>query len=217
VTIRPGWSWGSAGPLDASAPVFGDEVSARRHVQRRFALLAREAVGAGSLGEIGLLAGDLHRTLGSPRRTETDLREGRGVRFPVDVGVARIDGADHVFLTHLVAHPRRRLRWWSARTIAVMNGAFVGDLYLGPRAHPNDGRLDVTDGRLPPGQRRRGRRRARSGTHVPHPDLTTKRVRTLDLVVPPSARMHVWLDGEHVGDASTLSVRCVADALVVVA
>ena len=30
-----------------------------------------------------------------------------------------------------------------------MNGTFAGFHDLGPRAHPNDGRLDVVDGVLP--------------------------------------------------------------------
>jgi hypothetical protein len=213
VTIKPGARWGDPGPLAEGAPVVGDDAAAREVLQRRF-----EDPGETGLGEIGLVGGDLHRTLGSPRRDAEDLRAGRGVRYPVDVGVVELDGGPgQVFLSHLVAYPRRRLRWWSRRTVAVVNASYVGRLDLGPRAHPGDGRLDVTDGRLPLGQRRQGRRRALTGTHVPHPDLRTRSVSEVEVHAGDDGTLHVWLDGAHVGTASTIRVRCVPDAVVVVA
>ncbi len=222
MTIRKGARWGEPGALAAGAPVVSDDDAARRVLQARFddaaAASGEGELGGPSLGELGLVGGDLHRTLGSPRRDEEDLRAGRGVRYPVDVGVAELDGgAAQVFLAHLVAHPRRRLRWWSRRTVSVMNAGYLGPFDLGPRGHPGDGRLDVTDGQLPPGQRRQGRRRARIGTHVPHPGLRTSSVREVELHAEPGEPLHVWLDGTHVGTASVIRVRCLPDAVVVVA
>ncbi len=56
-----------------------------------------------------------------------------------------------------------------------MNAQWLGDWDLGPRAHPGDARLDVTDGRLPLGDLLKARKRVRTGTHLPHPDLVTTR------------------------------------------
>ena len=211
MTIRKGAPWGAPGALDPAAPVVVDDASARQHLQR---LLDEGA----PFGELGLTGGDLHRTLGSPHHDEQDLRSGRGVRYPVDVGIASLDGGGElVFLSHLVAHPRRRVRWWSRRTVAVMNATHLGELDLGPRAHPGDGRLDLTDGRLPLGQRRAGRRRARSGTHLPHPDLHTHSAAELEVVGDGGGHLHVWLDGSYAGTASRIEVTCRADAVVVVA
>lgn len=217
MTIRPGDPWGEPGPLGANAPVFATDRAARTHLQDRF-----EQFGLAGLGELGLVAGDLHRTLGSPQHTAEVLRAGHGVRYPVDLGVVTLADREFVFLSHLVAHEGRRLRWWSGRTVVAMNAGFVGPMDLGPRSHPNDGRLDVTDGALPRGERLQGRQRARSGTHVPHPDLETRSVRRVDIVArptdsSPAEPLHVWLDGEHVGAAIELTVRCAPDALVVVA
>jgi hypothetical protein len=183
---------------------------------RAAALLLQAALDAGEpLPELGLVGGDLHRSLGSPRHDARDLYGGAGMRLPVDVGTVRLDdGAPQVFVAHLVATARRGAAIWSSRTLVAMNATFRGELDLGPRAHPNDGRLDLTDGALPFQERRRGRRRARTGSHLPHPALRERRVR--ELTVTAEDRWFVWLDDELVGDARTLELRCVPDATVVV-
>jgi hypothetical protein len=208
VTIRKGQDWGRSGALAADAQVVDSD--------RAAALVLQAAMDAGEpLPELGLVGGDLHRSLGSPRHDARDLYGGAGMRLPVDVGTVRLDdGAPQVFVAHLVATARRGAAIWSSRTLVAMNATFRGELDLGPRAHPNDGRLDLTDGALPFQERRRGRRRARTGSHLPHPALRERRVR--ELTVTAEDRWFVWLDDELVGDARTLELRCVPDATVVV-
>ena len=212
MSIRKGEPWGEPGPLDAAAPVVDGD--------RALALLITPALAAGGpAGEVGLLGGDLHRTLGAPRHTADDLRGGQGVRFPVDVGVVDLDGRSDAFVAHLIATEDRSGRLWRGHTVILVNGSFVGPLDLGPKAHPGDGRLDLTEGSLPPGQRRAGRRRALTGTHLPHPDLRTRQVRSLQLRGADVGRgrpLHVWLDGEPVGRVDELHVECRADAVTVV-
>lgn len=209
MTIRPGEQWGAPGPLTPDAPVLPTDAASRRHLQ---ALLDD----ARPLGEIGLIGGDLHRTLGSPRHDAAALRSGHGMRFSVDVGVVRLDDApdELLFVAHLVAGPGSDRRLWSVRTVTAMNAQFLGPLDLAPRGHPNDGRLDLIDGSLPIGQRRKGRRRARTGTHVPHPDLAQRRIR--DATVEFASAVEVRLDGEPVALASRIHLRCEPDALTVV-
>lgn len=217
MTIRKGEAWGRPGPLASGAPVFDDDRSAARHVAEHLEVLGSP----GAALELGLVGGDLHRTLGSPRHGPADLLGPAAMRFPVDVAVVRSDSGDDVAVAHVVASQHRNLlngqpRWFAGRTVAIMNAEFVDGLDLSPRGHPDDGRLDVTDGALPAAQRRAGRQRARSGTHVPHPGLRERRVRHLDVEIPSGSPLHIWLDGEHIGRSSTLSVRCVPDALTVV-
>lgn len=208
MTIRKGEPWGEPGRLLDGAAVFVDDRSASR------ALEAGRDAGRWPT-EVGLLGGDLHRTLGAPRHDEAALRLGEGRRLPVDVGVVRLaDGSEHLFVAHLIAHDRPHRRWWTGRTLVVMNADVAGRLRLGPRAHPNDGRLDVTDGRLPAGERRIGRRRARSASHLPHPDLSVRRVEHLS--VEHDRAFHVWVDGERVGSSPILEIECLPDAITVV-
>jgi diacylglycerol kinase family enzyme len=161
------------------------------------------------LPPIGLLGGDLCRTLGGTG-DEARLRSAEAVTVRVDVGAVLLDGAAHWFVAHLIA----RRSWWWGRTVAVMNAEFLGSWDLGPRAHPGDGLFDITDGTLPLGDRLAASRRARTGTHLPHPALTTRRADAWQTDLRPP--LDVWLDGQRVGRASHLSVRVEPEALAVV-
>jgi hypothetical protein len=158
---------------------------------------------------LGLLGGDLARTLGATG--DADRLRGADARtFPVDLGSALVDGRLHWFVAHLVA----RRSWWRGRTIAVMNAQWLGTWDVAPRAHPGDGLLDITDGTLRAGDRLEARRRLPTGTHLPHPDLRTARVAAEQFDLEPA--LDVWLDGERIGRARHLSVRLEPDALRVV-
>jgi diacylglycerol kinase family enzyme len=84
---------------------------------------------------------------------------------------------------------------------------------VAPRGHPNDGRLDVLE--VGPdfglGDRWKARSRLRTGTHVPHPGITERHVSALQVELAPGTR--VWLDGEPIGPARSLSIRLEPDAL----
>ncbi len=208
MTIRKGRDWGEPGALGPGAAVVDTD--------RAGARLLQAALDAGAaLPELGLVGGDLHRSLGAPRHDAQELYDGAGMRLPIDLGAVRLDGGEpQVFLAHLVATTRRGAALWSSRTLVAMNATFRGELDLGPRAHPNDGRLDITDGVLPARERRRGRARARTGSHLPHPALHERRVR--ELTVAGEDLWYVRLDDELVGTAGTLELTCRADATTVV-
>ncbi len=157
---------------------------------------------------LGLLAGDLCRTLGGPG-DEGRLRTRDAVQFSVDLGEALIDGRLHVFVAHLVA----RTRWWRHAFVA-MNAQFVGDWVLGPRAHPNDGLLDVYEADLSLPDRLKVRSRVHHGAHMPHPRINERR--TAAVQVEFRRPRPLYLDGERWGEARTLSLRVEPDALTVV-
>jgi hypothetical protein len=157
---------------------------------------------------LGLLGGDLCRTLGGTGDADR-LRTG-GTRYPVDLGCALLDGRIHWFVAHLAAH--RRL--WRGRFVVVMNAEWLGELDLGPRAHPGDGLLDLTEGELGLRDRLTARRRARTGSHLPHPGLRTRRSARAELTFATPIPIH--LDGVAVGTASEVVVHVEPDALEVV-
>jgi len=204
VTIRKGEAWGEVGGLPDGGVVVRSDAEARRVVT--------EARRAGRpLPPVGLLGGDLCRTLGG-RGDEARLRGGGAARLPVDVGSVLVDGVQHWFVAHLVV----RRSWWRGRIVAAMNAEFVGAWDVAPRAHPDDGLLDVVDvsPAMPLTDRVRARRRLPSGGHLPHPAIAVSRRPAVqfDLDRPTP----VWLDGEPVGEARRLSVRLEPDALVCV-
>jgi hypothetical protein len=202
VTVRRGEHWGELGPLPEDGVVVHSDREAREVVTA--ARRANEPIPA-----LGLLGGDLCRTLGGTG-DEARLRSGRAVRLPVDLGAVLVDGRLHWFVAHLVA----RRSWWRGRVVAAMNAQFLGDWDVAPRAHPDDGRLDLLDGDLPFGQRLLARNRLPAGTHVPHPQITERRVEAIqiDLARPTPIR----LDGERIGEARSLSLRVEPDGLLCV-
>lgn len=204
MTIRKGEAWGQAGSLPPGGVVVRSDAEARTVVAA--ARRAGEPVPA-----LGLLGGDLCRTLGG-RGDEDRIRSGAGVRLPVDLGSVLVDGVHHWFVAHLVV----RRSWWRGRIVAAMNAEFVGPWDVAPRAHPNDGLLDVVDVAPSMGlvDRLKARSRLAAGGHVPHPAITTTRRAAVQLDVDRPTP--VWLDGERVADARHLSVRLEPDALLCV-
>jgi hypothetical protein len=164
--------------------------------------------GSTAVPTLGLLGGDLCRTLGGTG-DEGRLRSEAAVTFPIDLGAVLADGVLHWFLAHLVA----RDPFWR-RAFVVMNAQWLGSWNLGPRAHPNDGLLDVYQSRLGWADLANVRRRLGHGAHLPHPGIKERRVDALQVTLD-RARPLV-LDGVSVGAARTLSVRVEADALRVV-
>lgn len=204
MTIRKGEEWGEAGGLPAGGAIVRTDAEARDRVTA-----ARRA--GDDPPTLGLLGGDLCRTLGG-RGDEARLRSEAAMRLPVDLGSVLVDGAQHWFVAHLVA----RRWWWSGRIVAVMNAEFVGAWDVAPRAHPNDGVLDVVDvaPAMSLADRVKARGRLATGAHLPHPAITVSRRSAVQLTFDRPTP--VWLDGVRVGEARNLSVRLEPDALVCV-
>jgi diacylglycerol kinase family enzyme len=95
-----------------------------------------------------------------------------------------------------------------------MNAQFLGVWDVAPRSHPGDGRLDLFEADLSLGDRWKARTRLPTGTHVPHPGISERRVKAVQLDLAPGTS--VWLDGERIGTAKALSIRVAPDALRVV-
>jgi len=203
VPIAKGQPWGTPGPLPDDAVVVRSDAEARR-------VLEAARRDRRPYPPLGLLGGDLCRTLGGGAGGEARLRSGQGVRFPIDLGEVLLDGRIHLFVSHLVA----RSRLWR-RAFVAMNAQWLGDWNLGPRAHPNDGLLDSYDVRLPFGQLLPVRARLHHGAHLPHPGIRERRATALQMEL--DRPLPVRLDGTPVGAARTLSVRVEPDALVVYA
>jgi hypothetical protein len=201
MTIASGAAWGERGPVPHGVVEVADDRSARLAVER-----ARRA------GErpppLLLAGGDLWRTLGGRERAPA----GHAWLLPADLGIAVLDGEPQCFVAHVVV----RTSWWRGRIIGVLNAQFVGRWDVAPRSHPNDGRLDLVDVAAEFGvrDRWRARRRLPSGTHLPHPAITTRQVRAWSVRFEEPTP--VWLDGESMGTVVDLAVEVEPDALLLV-
>ncbi len=200
MTVRRGEDWGSTGALATGAPVVESD--------RGLASLCR--TDGPMPAEVGLTGGDLARTVGA-RGSPDEIRSGTDrPRLPIDIGIVTVDGTAYPFVAHVVV----RRRWWRGRVVVVANAAFLGAWNVAPRSHPNDGRLEVIDAQLRIGDRLKARRRLLSGSHVPHPDISARSVRELELDIPSGAHVHV--DGVDRGPGERLFVEVHPDALTIV-
>lgn len=196
--IAKGEPWGAPGALPPDGVVVRTDAEARAVVERAW----RDGAVVPTLGLVG---GDLCRTVGG-RGDEARLRTAEAVTLPIDLGSVLLDGVQHWFVAHLVV----RSSWWRGRVVAVMNAQWIGRWDVAPRSHPNDGLLDVFDGDLSFDDRLKARRRLLTGTHVPHPGIRQRRVPAVHLEFDRPTP--VWLDGDRVGSARTISARVVVDA-----
>lgn len=203
MTIERGRGWGRPGVLPSDAVVVHSDAEARAVVEAA----RRENRPVPTLG---LLGGDLCRTVGG-RGDEARLHSADAMRLPVDLASVLIDGRLHWFVAHLVA----RRSWWWGEVFVAMNAEWIGPFDVAPRAHPGDGLLDTLGGRPSFDDRIKARRRLRSGTHVPHPAIVQRRLRSTQCEF--DRPLDIWLDGQRVARARTLSLRVEPDAITCVA
>lgn len=142
------------------------------------------------------VADDFQLSLGQPSDlhivTSGDVCASLGHPRPVQVGehrtVVQIDALDCMIHTDSREHRILAVsnvtigRWVSPpwrhqRFVCVTNPGIYLGANIAPRAHPNDGYLDIVqiDPLMSWKQRFASRRRATTGTHVPHPHISIKR------------------------------------------
>ncbi len=202
MTIRRGEPWGEAAESPHDLRVVPTDLHAREWV-----LAQRET--DRPLRPVGLGGGDMARTLGGG----TGRFPGTVMTAPIDLLRVEADGRT----TWAVAHVVARGTWWRGEVLFAMNAQFHGAYDVAPRSHPNDGKVDFlfVAADMPVRARRQARARARTGTHVPHPQLAVsqKSAGTFTFRRP----LVVWVDGARWGTASSLTITCEPDALTVYA
>lgn len=197
MTIRRGEPWGDAAVCPTDLRVVASDLDLREWV------VWHRSRGQ-SIGDVGVAGGDLARTCGGGTGAQPS-----SARVTLDVMQVIIDDTGP---TWGVAHVVARRGWLRDEISMVMNAQFLGDYDVAPRSHPNDGKLDVVrvDAAMGWRDRLRARRRARTGTHVPHPLLSTQSLADVDLRF--DRPMVVWVDGVRLGAALRLRVSVEPDA-----
>ena len=97
--------------------------------------------------------------------------------------------------------------WWRGRHIVVSNSGFLRGLNIAPRSHPNDGEMDIVSLARDMAFKQRfiARRKARTGVHLPHPQLMVKRA-TSATYVRERPQERLSLDGVAVSQWTSISI-----------
>ncbi len=156
-----------------------------------------EAATLADSDQVRLTGGDLLMSLGGPT-TGSHV-----ARFHIDLLRVTSDVGAHVAIAHVIA---RRRSWWHGPIAAAFNVDRLGNWDAAPRAHPGDGLLDVIEvgAEMSFRDRWQARRRLPTGTHVPHPTITTRRARAVSWTFDAPRRL--WVDGERCGFVRSLEV-----------
>jgi len=208
--IKPGEEWG--GPTDEppDLSVAGDDAALAEAVKASAARVP--------LVRFAPHGSELARAIGlAPIPKDASPR---GVALPVDAIVTDLGAAVN---TVIVGHVPDRLRAWHrshvvtvevdgralhdgpATTVVIANGQFSGAADLAPRGHPGDGRLEIQVYAVPRRERRAMRARLPTGTHLPHPRITTTTGRDVTVHVTGRA-LPVALDGRPLGRIRSLDL-----------
>lgn len=201
MTIRKGEPWGEPVESPVDLPVMADDAAARAWVVHE-----REA-GRG-LVSLGVAGGDLARTMGGGAMGRFP---GTVTMAPVDLVRVEADGRTTWSVAHVVA----RRGWWRGEVHLAMNAQFLRVYDVAPRSHPNDGRVDVIDVAPSMSLRARfqARTRARTGTHLPHPDMPARQLAVCEWHF--DRPLDLWIDGVRWGRATDVTLRVEPDALLV--
>lgn len=201
MTVRPGDSWGKVVARPADLRTVSDD--------HELAV----ALSDGSGVSTAVLAGDLARTLG----TSTSVEGSEIGEFAVDlIEVTLDDGLVRNACAHVIARsPWWRGSWWTGPVLAVMNAQFRGVWDVAPRGHPNDGRVEtfMCEANFPLRQRFAVSRRLPSGTHLPHPEISTRAVRKANWNFKRPAS--VFIDGLMVARSRSVEVSVLPDRATV--
>lgn len=214
--IRRGEEWGSpAGGARPDLEVGGDDAALASALARTPAetgsLMVRFSPSAGS---------DLARALGLGRGGQR-----AGLAVPLDLwrvgdGRVAVNGV-------VLGVPPDRLRWWHptrrfdweidgvgagarATTVVVMTGQFLRGFDVSPRGHPGDGVGEIQIYGLRRAERAEMRSRLRSGSHLPHPAITSRRGRVVRVRCERSVPLEI--DGRAAGRVQELTAELCAGA-----
>ena len=113
------------------------------------------------------------------------------------IDIVRVEAGGKVAwaVSHVVG--RRRDSWFRGEVLFVMNAQFLGPYDIAPRGHPNDGRAEMlkVSSAMSWRVRHTALQRALTGTHLPHPLISTSRVSTSSIEVVFERSLDLWLDG----------------------
>ena len=193
VTIKPGEPWGEPAGAPADAVVAKND----RDISRALDEARRRQE---PFPTFVVRGGDVFKTLGGAS----------GMSFPLDVGEVLVDGRVHFFAAHLLLQEQG----WR-KFVVAMNAPWMGEWNFGPKAHLNDGLLDVSQANLNLLEWRKVRTRLNTGSHLPHPRIEHQRTKAMTFEFAHGAV--VKIDGDPVASAKRVAIRVIPDAITVVA
>ena len=157
MTIKRGQDWGLPAEAGGADQFAANDKELRAIVETNYRNQAPIPV-------VGLTGGDLWRALGAPAGGHRRLQSKEARQVSIDVIDVSLGDKNYIAVAHIFFLGS----WWRGPVTAVMNSEWRGRWRVAPRAHPNDGWLDLLAGDLPIRQRFLLRERLITGDHLPN-------------------------------------------------
>ena len=205
MTIRKGDQWGEPCIAPTGLLEFATERELGRHLRD-----------IGTIREAMLNSGTLIQALGVTTRAPN--RE----QIKVTIDLIKIGFTDHYGVNRddfAVGSVFLGRRSWLGDLYIVSNSGYLGARELLPKAHPNDGVMDVlaVKSSMPYTQRLQAWRRIPTSSHIPHPDISTKQTEgfswPLDEDDVPNKSIRLVVDGEALGPVKSVRMHVIPDAI----
>jgi len=169
----------------------------------------RELAASSTDSRLIVRGGDIAHSLGDPPPPAVG---DRCTEVPIDALRISITFKNASAQTLIAASHVMVGNWLRGRLVCVSNGGFIGALNVSPRAHPNDGFLDLMtiDPSMGIQQRLRARKKSVLGTHTPHPLVETGRARSFAFSCQ-SRSEPLRVDGRRISSWSAVQVEIMPD------
>ncbi|MDP4648906.1 MAG: hypothetical protein NWP39_04005 [Ilumatobacteraceae bacterium] len=205
MVIQRGESWGSEGVAVDDLVWASSDSELAKHI-------------SSGRKDIAVSGGDMWRTIGSSNRRV--LSGETAMCLPIDVmhveyQVGNGDIVTKMAVANVVVRPANLRGGWLRGEISVVaNAQFLRKWDVAPRGHPNDGRVEVTQVSRDMGLRQRlsARPRLRTGTHLPHPLIETKSVKSFVTSLDEGSHQILWIDQQRIGQVKNVTVQVISDA-----
>lgn len=194
MTIQKGEEWGRQGTVPSSFIIAEDDSDAATQPPHTPFALCR---------------GDMFTALGNPR---LPVHHAECMILPVDAMECTISFTNgETEEVNAISHVAVG-SWWRGRLIVVSNSGFWCGLNISPRSHPNDGGFDTftMSSDMPFQQRFLARRRSRTGTHLPHPNIKVVREKSC-VITRESPKERLSIDDVAVSNWQHISITIVPD------
>jgi hypothetical protein len=157
---------------------------------------------------IVLTGGDIARSLGNP---VVPVVGSACTEVAIDAMLCDITTTDSRSILAVAASSIVVGSYWRGRHLIVSNAGWIGDSNVAPRAHPNDGKVEMLaiTSHMSLRQRILARRRMQTGTHLPHPDLSSMQIATQSIVRQNEERL--MIDGRKIDNWASISIRVEPD------
>ena len=152
--------------------------------------------------------GDIARSIGNPSRppsgsdcTEISIDAMKCTILKTEVGDIVVNAASSIVVGS----------FWKGRNVIVSNAGWLKNSNVAPRAHPNDGVVEVLNlsSSMSLRQRALARRKMLTGTHLPHPEISMSRESSFRIDRTKNEKL--MIDGIRIPNWSEISIEVVPD------